>query len=93
MNLSGLTSQQRLAVAGICGAADRLSVGKDKDLTRDEAVTKLRSISADPEVLGDALGGLLHRIELGGRFQPAVGLLRAMGASEPAGHGEAAVAV
>ena len=82
MHPSDLTSKQRLAVAAVCGAADRLSVGKDKDLPRDEAVAHLQSISADPEVLGEVLAGLLHRIELGGRFQRAVDLLRATDASE-----------
>jgi hypothetical protein len=82
MRLSELTPKQRLAVATVCGAADRLSVGKDGDVPRDDAAADLRSISADPEVLGEALGGFLHRIELGGRFEPAVDLLRAAGASE-----------
>ena len=82
MHLCDLDSKQRLAVAAVCGAADRLSVGKDKDFPRDEAVAHLRSISTDPDVLGEALGGFLHRSELGGRFQPAVDLLHAAGASD-----------
>jgi hypothetical protein len=73
----------RMAVAMISGSASRLSIGRDKDVPRDQALAELHEISTDPAVLGHVLGGVLHRIETEHPYHLATAeLLRAAGADE-----------
>jgi hypothetical protein len=80
-----LTKTQRMAVAKISGSADRLTVGRDKHVSRAEAIAELHEITTDPVALGTVLGNRLYRVEREGASGLAtVDLLRAAGADEDA---------
>ena len=75
----GLSTAQRLAVAKVSGAVQRLVL---RDGRGTDAVDEVLAESRDPLVLGDALGAVLARLEHLPSLQPAVELLRAAGADE-----------
>lgn len=83
VNQPDLTSGQRMALARISGAAQLLSIGRERDMRRDWAVARLHGISTDPAVLGAALGDVLRRIEVESpTYAVTAELLRAAGADE-----------
>lgn len=73
----------RMVVAKIGGLAARLSIGRDKETPRDQALAEMHAISTDPAVLGEVLGGVLYRVETEHPYHLATAeLLRAAEADE-----------
>lgn len=78
---SHLPQQQRLQLAGVCGAGRRYAEGNLADRPDTEAVEAVRRLSTDPVVLGHALGGALAELELTiGGSERLAGIYEAAGA-------------
>ncbi|WP_203843609.1 hypothetical protein [Winogradskya humida] len=78
------TKQARLESAGLSGALERLTVGKDKDCSDEAALAELREITTDRHVVGHVLGSFVVQLErnFGYDWTRAVRLLRELGADE-----------
>lgn len=77
-----LTSVQRMAVARVSGAIERLGYGEHKDLPLADKIAGLHAITRDPVVLGHVLGACLVNVEGASLYQGCIDLLRAAGADE-----------
>ena len=91
MDFPKLTAQQRMAAAKVSGSVQRLSFGRDQDLSIADKLAELHDITRDPVVFGHCLGDCLVDVtEQGSGFQACVDLLRAAGADEAAAAEKAA---
>jgi len=78
-----VNARDQMALSQLSGAAQRLTIGVDKETPRQWAVAALHAISSDPAVLGAALGDVLYRIETESPgYEVTAELLRAAGADE-----------
>jgi hypothetical protein len=78
-----MSEPDRMAVAKVSGAAERLTIGVDKDVPLAVALAELHEISTDPAVFGEVLGAILYRVETEHPYFGTVAeLLRAAGADE-----------
>lgn len=82
-----LPREKRIAAARLSGAISRLTRGIDQGLSREQKLAALRTLTTDPQVLGDAMGVLLVGEFAGFAAADAEGidLLRALGADETYG--------